>query len=50
MCADGAKPPTQRFTYSNALDGIIRIWREEGLRTFGKGLGPNVTRSVLMSK
>jgi dicarboxylate transporter 10 len=50
MCADAAKAPGQRFGYANALDGLIRIWREEGVRTFGRGLGPNITRSVLMSK
>lgn len=50
MCADGAKVPAQRFSYSNALDGIIRIAREEGVVAFSKGLGPNIARSVLMSQ
>ena len=49
MCADGAKNPAQRFGYKNCFDAIIRIGREEGLRTFLRGLGPNVTRSVLMN-
>jgi len=50
MCADGAKAPAQRFAYANAISGIIRVAREEGPRAFFKGLGPNVVRSVLMSK
>jgi len=50
MCADGAKAPAQRFAYSNAISGILRVGREEGLGAFFKGLGPNVVRSVLMSK
>lgn len=50
MCADGAKAPAERFAYANALNAIIRVGREEGLKTFTKGLAPNVVRSVLMSK
>lgn len=49
MCADGAKEPASRFAYRNAFHGLIRIGREEGLKAFTKGLGPNVVRSVLMS-
>ncbi|KIX04847.1 uncharacterized protein Z518_05718 [Rhinocladiella mackenziei CBS 650.93] len=50
MCADGAKPPAQRFGYKHAFDALVRIGREEGLRTFTRGLGPNVVRSVIMSE
>lgn len=50
MCADGAKEPEQRYRYGNAFKGLVRIGREEGLSAFTKGLGPNVVRSVLMSK
>jgi dicarboxylate transporter 10 len=50
MCADGAKPPAQRFCYGNAINGLIRIAREEGVQTFSKGLVPNITRSILMSE
>lgn len=49
MCADGVKAPDQRYHYSNAIRGLVRIGREEGMRTFTKGLGPNVVRSILMS-
>jgi hypothetical protein len=50
MCADGVKTPSQRYLYSNAISGMIRIGRDEGLGAFTKGLGPNVVRSVLMSE
>lgn len=50
MCADGAKAPVDRYGYAHALDGFVRIGREEGIKAFSKGLGPNIVRSVLMSK
>jgi solute carrier family 25 (mitochondrial dicarboxylate transporter), member 10 len=49
MCADGAKPTETRFRYSNAGTGLYRIWREEGVRVFGRGISANIVRSVLMS-
>jgi dicarboxylate transporter 10 len=49
MCADGVKAPAQKYLYPNAIRGLIRIGKEEGLKTFTKGLGPNVVRSILMS-
>lgn len=49
MCADSVKAPAQRYLYPNAILGLIRIGKEEGLKTFTKGLGPNVVRSILMS-
>jgi dicarboxylate transporter 10 len=50
MCADGVKPVAERYRYPNALVGMVRIGREEGLKAFYKGLGPNVVRSILMSE
>jgi len=49
MCADGVKTPSQRYLYSNAVSGLIRIGREEGVGAFTKGLGPNIVRSILMN-
>ncbi|KAK5465288.1 hypothetical protein LTS15_001851 [Exophiala xenobiotica] len=49
MCADGAKSPAQRFGYAHAFDALLRIGRDEGVRTFTRGLGPNVVRSVIMN-
>lgn len=50
MCADGVKTQTERFQYSNAIQALWRVCREEGAAAFTKGLGPNVARSILMSK
>lgn len=50
MCSDGVKDAKQRYQYPNALAGMMRIGREEGIGAFTKGLGPNIVRSILMSK
>jgi dicarboxylate transporter 10 len=50
MCADGAKAPAQQFGYSHAFDALARVYSEEGMRAFWKGLAPNIARSALMSK
>ena len=49
MCADGAKPVGERMNYPDALRGLWRIGREEGVGTFGRGLAATVVRSVLMN-
>ncbi|KAL2194956.1 mitochondrial carrier domain-containing protein [Corynascus similis CBS 632.67] len=49
MCADAAKPAPERFGYSDAVTGLVRIGKEEGIRVFGRGLSANVVRSVLMN-
>lgn len=49
MCADGARPPAERANHPDALRGLWRIARDEGLGTFARGLGPTVVRSVLMN-
>lgn len=49
MCADGARPPSARQHYPDALRGLARIARDEGLSAFGRGLGATVVRSVLMN-
>ncbi|KAL0933718.1 putative mitochondrial dicarboxylate transporter [Colletotrichum truncatum] len=48
MCADGAKSVGERFAYSNALEGLYRIGREEGIGAFGRGISANIVRSILM--
>ena len=50
MCADGAKAPAERFAYSNALHGLWRVGRDEGITTFGRGVSANIARSILMSE
>ncbi|KAK0721344.1 mitochondrial carrier domain-containing protein [Apiosordaria backusii] len=49
MCADAAKPPAERFLYSDAVTALVRIAKEEGVRVFGRGLSANIVRSVLMN-
>ncbi|KAH6889832.1 mitochondrial dicarboxylate transporter [Thelonectria olida] len=49
MCADGAKSQAQRFHYSNAVEALVRVSREEGFQAFGKGITANIARSVLMN-
>ncbi|KAK4457964.1 mitochondrial dicarboxylate transporter [Cladorrhinum samala] len=49
MCADAAKPASERFFYSDAATALYRISREEGLKVFGRGLSANVVRSILMN-
>nr|VWO95703.1 Zn(2)-C6 fungal-type domain-containing protein [Ganoderma boninense] len=46
---DFAKPPEKRLNYKNCIDGLFRMIREEGLSSLGRGVGPNVFRSVLMN-
>ena len=50
MCADGAKPAAERFAYPNAVVALYRIAKDEGVRTFARGVSANVVRSVLMSE
>ena len=49
MCADGAKPMAERFAYPNALVGLYRVGKDEGVATFARGVSANIVRSVLMS-
>lgn len=49
MQNDGQLPPHQRRNYKHALDGVIRISREEGLKSLFRGIGPNVNRAILMT-
>ncbi|KAI8147252.1 mitochondrial carrier domain-containing protein [Fennellomyces sp. T-0311] len=49
MQNDGQLPPHQRRNYKSALDGIIRMSREEGVTALFRGLGPNVNRAILMT-
>lgn len=49
VCGDLNKAPTERFAYSNCINGLIRISREEGVGRLFLGLGPNIARSVIMN-
>lgn len=49
MQNDLALPPSQRRNYRNAIDGLIRMSREEGARSLFRGVLPNSLRAVLMT-
>jgi len=49
MQHDAALPPEQRRNYKNAIHGLIRIAKEEGVGSLWRGVWPNSTRAVLMT-
>ena len=49
MQNDAALPAAQRRNYKHALDGLIRMAREEGPRSLMRGVWPNSARAVLMT-
>jgi solute carrier family 25 (mitochondrial dicarboxylate transporter), member 10 len=49
MQHDAALPPERRRSYKNAIDGLIRMTREEGVGTLMRGVWPNSLRAVLMT-
>ncbi|KAI8575883.1 hypothetical protein K450DRAFT_259638 [Umbelopsis ramanniana AG] len=49
MQNDGQLPPAMRRNYRNAIDGLIRICREENPRVLARGIGPNMNRAILMT-
>lgn len=49
MQHDAALPAAQRRNYANAIDGLVRMTREEGVRSLFRGVWPNSLRAVLMT-
>lgn len=49
MQNDGQLLPNQRRNYKHAVDGLIRMCREEGISSLFRGLGPNINRAVLVT-
>lgn len=49
MQHDSALPLEQRRNYKNAIDGLIRMAREEGIGSLWRGVWPNSSRAVLMT-
>ena len=49
MQHDAALPVEQRRNYKNAIDGLIRMTREEGWKSLFRGVWPNSMRAVLMT-
>ncbi|KAK1777947.1 mitochondrial carrier domain-containing protein [Copromyces sp. CBS 386.78] len=49
MQHDAALPPAQRRNYAHAIDGLTRMTREEGFRSWFRGVGPNSARAAAMT-
>ncbi len=49
MQHDAALPKEQRRGYKHAIDGLLRMSREEGVASLWKGVWPNSSRAVLMT-
>ncbi|MCJ1274811.1 Mitochondrial dicarboxylate transporter [Puttea exsequens] len=49
MQHDMALPANERRGYRNAIDGLFRMAREEGVRSLWRGVGANSMRAVLMT-
>ncbi|XP_030759048.1 mitochondrial 2-oxoglutarate/malate carrier protein-like [Sitophilus oryzae] len=49
MTSDGRLPPEQRRNYNNVIDALIRIMREEGIRTWFKGAVPTMGRAMVVN-
>lgn len=49
MQHDAALPPEQRRQYKHAVDGLVRMAREEGVGRLWRGVWPNSSRAVLMT-
>lgn len=49
MQADSRLPEAQRRNYKHAVDGLIRVKREEGAEALLRGVRPNIIRAMLLT-
>ena len=49
MQGDAALPPEKRRNYKHAVDGMIRMAREEGMLSWFRGWLPNSSRAAVMT-
>lgn len=49
MQHDAALPPKERRNYKHAIDGMIRMGREEGASSYFRGWLPNASRAAVMT-
>lgn len=49
MQHDAALPVEQRRNYKHAIDGLLRMAREEGVGSLWRGVWPNSSRAILMT-
>ena len=44
MTSDSTRPPEQRYNYKHAIDGLVKLVKEEGVKGLTRGLTPNTVR------
>ncbi|CAM9702893.1 unnamed protein product, partial [Phaeothamnion confervicola] len=49
MQADGRLPPAERRGYKHIGDALMRVAKEEGVRTYWRGATPTVARAMVVS-
>jgi solute carrier family 25 (mitochondrial dicarboxylate transporter), member 10 len=49
MQSDAALPPEKQRHYNNAINGLVRMIREEGFASIFRGVWPNAARALLMT-
>ncbi|EEY67662.1 mitochondrial 2-oxoglutarate/malate carrier protein, putative [Phytophthora infestans T30-4] len=49
MQADSRLPPEKRRNYKHAVDGLLRVEKEEGLVALMRGVRPNMIRAMLLT-
>jgi len=49
MQHDAALPPAEQRRYKHAIDGLIRMIKEEGVHSLWRGVWPNSMRAALMT-
>jgi solute carrier family 25 oxoglutarate transporter 11 len=49
MTADGRLPAAERRNYRHVLDALMRISREEGVRTLWRGCAPTIGRAMVVN-
>jgi dicarboxylate transporter 10 len=49
MQNDGQLPVHLKRNYLHALDGLLRMAKEEGVASLFRGVGPNINRAILMT-
>lgn len=46
MTSDSTRLPEQRYNYKHAIDGLVKLVKEEGLKGLTRGLTPNTVRTA----
>ena len=49
LSVDSKLPPTERRNYTNVIDCIVRISKEEGVTNLWRGVAPTVLRATVLS-